>query len=336
MSTATTSRHRVLITTRTFQRMKGAHWDTLLEAGLETVTSGLDQALNEQQLIDRLPGIAALICGMDEVGERALEAADQLRVISMNGVGLDRIDVEAATRRGIVVTRTPGTNADSVADLTLALMLAQARLIPRHDRALRQGDWSRQRGRELRGQRLGLVGLGAIGKKVALRALAFGMTVQAYDPYLDPTFCREHGIEVADWETALRSSDILSLHLPVTAETTNLIDREALAAMKPGAVLINTARGELVDETALVAALESGHLGGAGLDAFSPEPPAPGPLWEMAQVVLTPHLGGNTREAALRTALQSARNAVAILAGKASQADSVVNPEVVQTSEDDR
>jgi len=141
---------------------------------------------------------------------------------------------------------------------------------------------------------------------------------------------------VADWETALRSSDILSLHLPVTAETTNLIDREALAAMKPGAVLINTARGELVDETALVAALESGHLGGAGLDAFSPEPPAPGPLWEMAQVVLTPHLGGNTREAALRTALQSARNAVAILAGKASQADSVANPEAVQTSEDDR
>ena len=336
MSASTLSQRRVLITTRTFQRMKGAHWDTLHEAGLEAVTSGLDQALNEPQLIERLPGIAALICGMDEVTQRAMETTDQLRVISMNGVGLDRIDVEAATRRGVVVTRTPGTNADSVADLSLALMLAQARRIPQHDRTLRQGDWSRKRGRELRGQRLGLVGLGAIGKKVALRALAFGMTVQAYDPYLDAAFCREHGIDAADWETVLRSSDVLSLHLPVTTETADLIDREALAAMKPGAVLINTARGELVDEAALVEALESGHLGGAGLDAFSPEPPAPGPLWEMEQVVLTPHLGGNTREAALRTALQSARNAVAILTGNVDQANSVANPEVLNTLEDDR
>jgi D-3-phosphoglycerate dehydrogenase len=326
------SRQRVLITTRTFQKMEGAHWDTLRQADLETVTSGLDRALDEQQLIERLPGIAALICGMDEVTAKALEAADALRVISMNGVGLDRIDVEAATRRGVVVTRTPGTNADSVADLTLALMLAQARHIPRHDRTLREGDWSRQRGRELRGQRLGLVGLGAIGKKVALRALAFGMTVQAYDPYLDAAFCREHGIEIGDWEAVLRSSDVLSLHLPVTEETENLIDGKALAAMKPGAVLINTSRGELVDEGALAIALESGHLGGAGLDAFSPEPPAPGLLWSMEQVVLTPHVGGNTREAALRTALQSARNAVAILTGNASQADSIANPDVLETT----
>jgi D-3-phosphoglycerate dehydrogenase len=333
---STSSRNRVLITTRTFQRMKGAHWDALHEAGLETITSGLDQALNEQQLIERLPGIAALICGMDEVTERALETTEELRVISMNGVGLDRIDVAAATRRGVVVTRTPGSNADSVADLALALMLAQARHLPRHDRTMREGDWSRQRGRELRGQRLGLVGLGAIGKKVALRALAFGMTVQAYDPYVDAAFCREHGIEIADWETCLRSSDVLSLHLPVTDETEDLIDREALAAMKPGAVLINTARGELVDETALALALESGHLGGAGLDAFSPEPPAPGPLWSMEQVVLTPHLGGNTREAALRTALRSARNAVAILTGNVRRADSVANPEVLKEIEGNR
>jgi D-3-phosphoglycerate dehydrogenase len=336
MPASTTSRDRVLITTRTFQKMRGAHWDTLEEAGLETVTSGLDEALNERQLIERLPGIAALICGMDEVTGQALEAADELRVISMNGVGLDRIDVDAATRRGIVVTCTPGTNADSVADLTLALMLAQARQIPRHDRTLRQGDWSRRGGRELRGQHLGLVGLGAIGKKVALRALAFGMTVQAYDPYVDVAFCREHGIRVSDWATTLRTSDILSLHLPVTVDTLGLIDQEALAAMKSGAVLINTARGELVDEAALIEALESGHLGGAGLDAFSPEPPAPSPLWAMEQVVLTPHLGGNTREAALRTALQSARNAVAVLMGHVGRANSIANPEALKAIEGNR
>jgi D-3-phosphoglycerate dehydrogenase len=336
MSASAVPRRRVLVTTRTFQKMEGAHWDALREAGLEAVSSGLDRTLDERELAERLPGIAALICGMDAVSERALEAAGELRVISMNGVGLDRIDVEAATRRGIVVTRTPGSNADSVADLALALMLAQARQIPRHERGLRQGDFRRRPGRELRGRRLGLVGLGAIGKEVALRALAFGMAVQACDPCADLDFCRKHGIEVADWETTLRSSDILSLHLPVTEETMGLIDRRALAAMKPGAVLINTARGELVDEAALVEALGSGHLGGAGLDVFSPEPPAPGPLLEMEQVVLTPHLGGNTREAALRTALRAARNAVAILAGKVGEADSIANPEVLNASEGDR
>jgi D-3-phosphoglycerate dehydrogenase len=329
-------RDRVLVTTRTFQKMKGEHWDTLHEAGLETVTSGLDRALDERQLMERLPGIAALICGMDEVTAKALAAADALRVISMNGVGLNRIDVAEATRRGVAVTRTPGSNADSVADLALALMLAQARHLPYHDRRLREGNWSRKRGRELRGQRLGLVGLGAIGKKVALRALAFGMTVQAFDPFLDTRFCREHGIEIRDWEEVLRSSDVLSLHLPVTGETQHLIDREALAAMKPGAVLINTSRGELVDEDALAEALESGHLGGAGLDTFSPEPPAPGPLWSMEQVVLTPHVGGNTLEAALRTALRSARNAVAILTGNPGEADSIANPEVLKRTGDDR
>jgi D-3-phosphoglycerate dehydrogenase len=336
MSTFAHRGRRVLVTTRTFQEMQGAHWETLYEAGIEVVTSGLDRALTQEELAERLPGIAALICGVDEVTELALAAADELRVISMNGVGLDRIDVDAATRRGVVVTSTPGTNADSVADLTLALMLAQARRIPRHDRSVRAGDWGRQRGRELRGQRLGLVGFGAVGKEVARRALAFGMIVQAYDPYIDVAFCEKHTVEITDWEGMLRCSDVLSLHLRVTPETTNLINREALAAMKPGAVLINTARGELVDEAALIEALESGHLGGAGLDVFSCEPPPPGPLWEMEQVVLTPHLGGNTREAALRTALQSARNAVAVLAGNVRQISFIANPEVLGVIEGSR
>jgi phosphoglycerate dehydrogenase-like enzyme len=156
------------------------------------------------------------------------------------------------------------------------------------------------------------------------------MTVQAYDPFVDTGFCEKHGIEIRDWDEVLLSSDVLSLHLPVTQETEKLIDRETLAAMKPGAVLINTSRGELVDEAALAHALESGHLGGAGLDAFSPEPPAPGPLWSMEQVVLTPHVGGNTLEAALRTALRSARNAVAILSGNPGKANSIANPEVIK------
>jgi D-3-phosphoglycerate dehydrogenase len=319
---------KVLITTRSFQVMEGAHWDTLRNAGYETVNSGVDRALTGEELAERLPGISALICGMDDVSEIALQAADSLRVISMNGVGLDRIDVKAATQRGIVVTNTPGSNAESVADLALALMLAQARRIPQHDQVVREGGWKRTRGRELRNQCLGLVGLGQIGKGVAVRAAAFGMLIQAYDPYIDETFCAQQGISVVDWDTILHSSDILSLHCPVTSETRAMINRETLAAMKAGAVLINTSRGELVDETALVEALESGHLAGAGLDVFSPEPPAPGPLWQMAQVVLTPHVGGNTLEAALNTALQSAKNVVAVLTG--GEANALANPEVFQ------
>jgi phosphoglycerate dehydrogenase-like enzyme len=194
MSASAVPRRRVLVTTRTFQKMEGAHWDALREAGLEAVSSGLDRTLDERELAERLPGIAALICGMDAVSERALEAAGELRVISMNGVGLDRIDVEAATRRGIVVTRTPGTNADSVADLALALMLAQARQIPRHERGLRQGDWSRRPGRELRGRRLGLVGLGRSGKR-SRSARGLGR-LWACDPAPISTSAA-HGIEVA-------------------------------------------------------------------------------------------------------------------------------------------
>lgn len=322
----------VLITARSFQKMEGAHWDVLREAGFQTVKSGADRPLTAEELAERLPGVTALICGMDEVSEAAIQAAATLRVISMNGVGLGGIDVEAATRQGIVVTNTPGTNAESVADLTLALILAQARHIPPHDRSVREGGWKRTRGRELRGQLLGLVGLGQIGKGVALRAAAFGMKVQAYDPYIDADFCARHGVEIVDRETALSTSDVLSLHCPVTPETANLINRETLAAMKSGVILVNTSRGDLVDEAALIEALDSGHLAGAGLDVFSPEPPEPGPLWGMKQVVLTPHVGGNTREAALRTALQSARNAVAILTG--GQANKVVNPEILHTTED--
>jgi D-3-phosphoglycerate dehydrogenase len=265
---------------------------------------------------------------VDEVSEKALEGADILRVISMNGVGLDRIDVEAATRRGIVVTHTPGTNADSVADHTLALILAQARLIPHHDRSVRSGGWTRIAGRELKNRRLGIVGLGRIGKAVALRALAFGMQVQAYDPLLDQEFCSAHGIDIIDLKGILATSDVLTLHCPLTPDTKNLINASSITTMKRGAVLINTSRGELVDETALIEALASGHLGGAGLDVFTTEPPREGPLWKMKQVVLSPHLGGNTEEAILRTAHQSALNVVAVLRG--GTADRIVNAEVLR------
>jgi len=315
---------RVLVCARTFQKLEGPHKDLLREAGFEIVPSGMDRRLTAEELAERLPGMVAVIVGTDEVSERALQGADVLTVVSMNGVGLDRIDVEAATRRHIVVTHTPGTNADSVADHTLALILAQARYIPYHDKTVRAGGWTRIAGHELKGRKLGIVGLGRIGKAVALRAFAFGMHVTAYDPLVDEAFCLRHGIETADLQTVLAESDVLSLHCSVTPDTEKMIDADSLATMKPGAVLINTSRGELISEEALVDALSSGHLGGAGLDVFTSEPPAKSPLWEMEQVVLSPHLGGNTKEAVLRTARQSALNVVAILRG--GTADRVVNP----------
>jgi D-3-phosphoglycerate dehydrogenase len=324
-----TTTPRILITTRSFKKMEGPHWDILHAAGFETLTSGLDRTLSAQELTARLPGVAALICGMDDVSEVALAAADELRVILMNGVGLERIDVAAAIRRSIVVTNTPGSNDESVADLTMALMLAQTRSLPSHGRVIRAGGWKRKRGRELRGQRLGLVGLGAVDKAVAVRGAAFGMHVQAYDPTIDVDFCQTHAIKVVDWETILRTSDLLSLHLPTSPETIHLINQENLAMMRPCAILINTARGELVDELALVDSLRSGHLSGAGLDVFLPEPPESSPLLEMDQVVLAPHIGGYTREAVQRTAQQSARNAAAILTDHPEHAHAIVNPEVL-------
>lgn len=319
---------RVLVCARTFQELEGAHKEVLKEAGFEIIPSGLDRRLTAEELAERLPGMVAVIVGVDEVSEKALQGADILKVISMNGVGLDRIDVKAATRRGIVVTNTPGTNADSVADHALALILAQARLIPQHDRAVRSGRWTRIAGRELKSRRLGMVGLGHVGKAVALRALAFGMHVQAYDPLLDRAFCSAHGIDIIDLKGILSTSDVLSLHCPVTSSTRNLINASSITTMKRGAILINTSRGELVDETALVEALASGHLSGAGLDVFSTEPPRESPLWKMEQVILSPHLGGNTEEAILRTAYQSAINVVAVLRG--GKADRIVNAEVLR------
>ena len=317
----------VLVTTRSFQKLEGEHKNILIEAGFEIVPSGLDRALTAAELAERLPGMTAVIVGVDDVSAEALKGADTLKVISMNGIGLDRIDIEAATRRGIVVTHTPGTNSDSVADLTMALILAQIRRISAHDGTVRSGKWQRSMGHELRGLKLGLVGLGQIGRKVAKRALAFGMNVCAYDPFADAEYCRKHNVEITDLQTVLTSSDIVSLHCPATAETIGIINANSLASMKPGTVLINTARGDLVDEKALIDALTSGHIGGAGLDVFETEPPAESPLWKMDQAVLTPHLGGYTHEATLRTAYQSAKNVVAVLRG--GTADRIVNPEVL-------
>jgi len=228
-----------------------------------------------------------------------LESAPQLKVIGRAGVGVDNVDIEAATRRGVLVLNTPGGNAVSVAEHTLALLLALARQVPAAHESTRRGEWRKAEfaGYEVKGKTLGLVGLGRIGQEVARRAQAFEMTVVAHDPFVAAPLARDLGAELVSLEELLRRADFLSLHATLTPETTRLLNREALAKCKRGVRIINTARGELVDEAALAEALSSGQVAAAALDVFSSEPPGDSPLLKLPNVIVTPHIAGSTAEA---------------------------------------
>lgn len=262
-------------------------------AGFEIVYPPVGMTLyDEQRLIDHLAGIDAMLAGMEPLSARVLDTCS-LKVIARFGVGYDAIDVPAATERGIAVTITPGTNQISVAEHTLTLILGVLRGLPGRDRTVRDGTWVRPPLHRLAGKTLALLGLGRIGKEVVPRAQALGVHVIAFDPLPDHAFIQQHGVELVSFDEALSTADIVSLHLPSTPETTHIINRETLGKMRKGSVLINTARGGLVDEAALADALESGHLWGAGLDAFATEPPKPdNRLLHLPNVLLTPHTAG--------------------------------------------
>jgi len=251
---------------------------------------------------------ALVVRSATRVTEELLEHAPKLRVIGRAGVGVDNIDLDAATRRGILVMNTPGGNSASVAEHALALMLAMARSIPQLSAALHAGRWEKSgsAGRELRGKTLGLVGLGRVGVEVARRARALEMRVVAHDPYVAPERAAEWGVELATLADVLRQSDYISLHTSLSPATDKLLNAQTIAQMKKGARLVNTARGELVDEAALAEALRSGHLAGAALDVFTEEPPKNSPLLELANVIATPHVAGSTAEAQEEVGVQIA------------------------------
>ena len=228
-----------------------------------------------------------------------LQCASRLRVIGRAGVGVDNVDVEAATRRGIVVMNTPGANAVAVAELTMALMLCLARHVSRADQSTRAGKWEKKalQGTELRGRMLGIVGLGRIGIEVSRRAKAFGMHVIASDPYVSPALAEELGIALYSLDELYAQSDYISMHVGLTPQTSGMLDAAAFGKMKRGVRLVNCARGELIDEAALAEVLRSGHVAGAALDVFVNEPPVGCPVLSLPNVVLTPHLGASTAEA---------------------------------------
>jgi D-3-phosphoglycerate dehydrogenase len=286
--------------------MKVLVTEPLSESGLALLRQDFDvdvrPELAKDGLADAIPPYAGLIVrSQTKVTEDILDRAESLKVIGRAGIGLDNVDVEAATRRGVLVVNAPQSNIVSAAEHTIALMLAQARNIPQANAALRAGRWERERfqGVELHGKTLGVVGLGRVGTMVAQRAVAFGMRVVGYDPYVSKDRAKQVGVELMpSLEALLVQSDVVTIHLPRTPETEGLIGEREIGLMRDGARIVNTSRGGIVDERALVNALRDGKLAGAALDVFSEEPvPTSHPLLVFDQVVATPHLGASTQEA---------------------------------------
>ncbi len=310
-----THKYRVLVASRSWGPNCPAAVERMQAAGCELIPNAWGRAPTEAELIERIADVDVLISGTEPVTARVLDAAPRLKVISKHGVGYENIDLEATKARGIPVAVAGGAISDAVADMAFALLLALARQIPQGDRAVREGGWPRMVGMELAGKTLGIVGMGQIGKAVCRRAKGFGLHVVAYDLYPDHQFAQSWAVHYLPLHDLLSSSDIVSLHAPVTPQTRQLINNETLALMKHGAYLINTARGELVDEAALADALRTERLAGAASDVFVHEPPGAHPLWALRNFIATPHSAGQTGDGLRKMGEITAENALRVLVG---------------------
>lgn len=306
----------VFVASRSFGRNCPDVLNEMRAAGCVFLPSDLDRAPTEDELIARIGDAQVLISGTEPVTARVLAAAPSLRGISKHGVGYENIDLDAARARGIPVAIAGGAIADSVADMAFALLLALARQVPQGDASVKAGQWKRFLGPEMRGKALGIIGLGQIGKEVARRAKGFGLRLLATDSYPDAAFAAAWGVKYVPLDDLLTRSDFVSLHAPVTPETRRLIGAAQLARMKPSALLVNTARGELIDEAALYDALATGRLGGAALDVFTQEPPSDSPLLGLPNFVAAPHSAGQTPEGLRRMGEITAENALRVLRGQ--------------------
>lgn len=319
---------KILVTARSFRQTPGRHHELLEQSGHEVLDSPLDRPLEGAELAELIGDVDGVILGLDYVTAEAIEAGGQLKVLSRYGVGFDRVDTDAATAAGVVVTNTPGANHIGVAELTLGLMLSLARRIPQHYSSARQGSWSRVRGTELAGKTLGIVGLGWISREVISRASAFDMRILVQTGYPDEELINRYGVEYVPLKRILQEADYVSLHCSVTPERCDMIGEKALRDMKPSAYLVNTARGELVDEEALLRALQEGWIAGAAMDAFKEEPAVDNPLFELDNFIGTPHLGATTYESIIRMGTMAVENTLQVLRGE--RPAHVVNPEVYQ------
>lgn len=308
---------KILITSTSFGKKDPAPIRLLESKGYEIVWNETGKPLAAGELAARLEGCAGVIAGLDYFTTEVFETVRGLKVVARYGVGFDRVDLDAAKKAGVVVTNTPTANSDSVADLAVGLMLAVARKIPEAHRLTISGEWPKPFGVSLFQKTVGLVGLGRIGGRVARRVLGFDCEVLVFDPFLDRESAAGFGCRKVDsLEELLKAADFVSLHSPAGPATNRMINRDTLALMKPTAILVNTARGELVDEDALLAALKEGTILGAGLDAHAQEPPDVAKYENVPNLVLSPHMGAYTTEALYNMAMDSANDLVAVLEGR--------------------
>lgn len=308
---------RILLTTTSYQDIAGPHHELLESTGVEIVRER--GPLPESKMLELVGDFDAILCGDDQITRAVLEkAAPRLKILSKYGIGVDKIDVKAATEMGIPLSFCPGVNHTTVAEHTFALLLALVRNLVEIANATRSGNWKRLTGHEIMGKTLGIVGLGRIGKEVAIRAKAFGMTVIAYDVYWDEAFATTHGLSrAASVAEIFEKSEVISLHTNLTPETRDMVRAETIATMKDGVIILNCSRGEVVHTADLAAALDSGKVGGYGADVLDEEPPpADHPLLMAKNCIVTSHIGSRTYESVQRQAMMAAQNLLHLLRGE--------------------
>ena len=320
---------RVLVTPPTLDRHAGPYYEVLKAAGCEVIYPAVDAKLEDPEvLLQHLDGIEATLCSVEPYTADVLKRS-KLRCVARVGVGYDSVDYKAAAALGIPVTITPGTNEHSVAEQAFSLIFSVFRDVAVRDAEIRAGGWRRSSVRRLAGNTLGLVGLGRIGKAMVPRAHGLGLKVVAFDPYADKAYAAANNIALLSFDELLAASDVISLHMPCTPETTNLMNRTTLAKMKPNSVLINTSRGGLIDEDALLEYLSNGHLFGAGLDVLKVEPPKKDhPFFKLKNITLAPHMGG-IDQTALDAMAKLAAECIVGLSKGAAPAGCVVNQEIM-------
>jgi len=317
---------KILLTTTSFQDTPGAHHDLLAKTRWEIVTAR--GPLNEADTLALVGDVDGYICGDDAITRKVLEKArPKLKVLSKYGIGVDKIDVKSCTEFGIPVLFTPGVNHTTVAEHAFLLLLALEKNLLFHTDSTRAGGWKRKTGHELLDKTIGIVGLGRIGKEVAIRARAFGMNVVAFGRSWDEKFAAEHDVKKVTLDEIYAASDYISLHTNLTPETRDMISAKSFAKMKKGVLILNCARGEIVNTNDMVAALKSGQVGGYGTDVLDHEPPAADhPLLKLPNVVCTPHVASRTYESVVRQATCAVKNLILAMNGEKPIAQ--VNPQV--------
>ncbi|HXL05122.1 MAG TPA: phosphoglycerate dehydrogenase [Bacillota bacterium] len=318
----------VLVTPRTFGQIDAVPFEMLKNAKCKVIRNPYGRTLTEDELIQIIPEIDGVILGLDPLSKKVLERAQHLKVISKYGAGLNNIDIDYATNKGIVVANTPGANSTAVAELTIGLLISASRHICTSDRGIRQGTWNKYVGMQLKGKTLGVVGAGHIGREVAERAMGLKMNVICCDILEDRKWADSVGVVYVPLPELLSQSDYITVHVPLTEETHHLISHDQFETVKSSAILVNTSRGGIVDEEALYSALATKKLAGAALDVFEEEPPTKSPLVELDNVVLTSHIGAHTREAVENMGRRAVSNLLDVFDGRMPKG--IVNPEVAK------